>query len=109
MLDTLAEWLYANNSSQYEDYAETQRQVAEVQQQRNDQRFQQGKIGVLEYINRNLLIADSDDETAKAREAQASGWAFFKGTWLVWAALLVLLFLWMGGLSWIRGILARKS
>lgn len=108
--DKLGEFLYANTSSEYEDNAKLHEEVAIAQQQRLDQSYAKGNVGLLDYLTTSADISNAGSMTRDAKEKDGSGLNLLSGIpWYVWVIGLGAAFWYLGGFLWLKGILARNK
>ena len=108
--DKLGEFLYSNTSSELEDNAALHEEVARGQKAQLDRRYDEGKVGWLDYFGRRGEIADAGSMTRDYQEKTGSPWHVILGIpWYVWVVVLCAAFWYLGGFLWLKGILAKNK
>lgn len=104
---TFTDWLAATFYTSPED-VQTHQDVAAAQQQLLDQQLNSGKIGAYDYLKTSQDVQDAGNYTADFK-ASNSGFFSLLTTIPFWVWLIGVgaLFVWLGGLSLLKGVLKK--
>lgn len=93
-----------------EDEVQMHKDVAAAQQAILDRQYAEGKRGMFEYWGLSSDIKDAGSYQADFVAENSGLGGFLKSIpWWVYLAGAVALFVWLGGLVWLKGILARRA
>ena len=101
LVDYLSTWFVSDDSIQ------TQREVADAQQAILDRQYSEGKRGMFEYWGLSGEISDAG--TANADYVDENDNPLRIVPWWGWLALAGVVFWYLGGFTYLRGILAKKA
>lgn len=108
--DKIGEWLYSNFSTEFDANAKTHEQVAIAQQERLDASAERGNVGFFKYVEMSSEITDAGGMTRSAQKQMGSTANLLSGVpWWVWALIGGAAFVYLGGHTWLKGILAKKT
>ncbi len=108
--DNLGEFLYSNTSSELDANAALHEEVAAGQQAQLDRRYNDGKVGLLDYLNLSGDITDAGSMTRNYQKDTGSPLHVVAGVpWWVWVVGIGAAFWYLGGFIWLKGILAKNK
>lgn len=109
-LDKIGEWLYGNFSTELEDNAKTHEENAIAQQEDLDRSAERGNVGFFKYVELSSEISESGGATRGAQKKMGSTANLLSGVpWWVWAIIGGAAFVYLGGHTWLKGILAKNK
>ena len=101
LVDYLSTWFISD------DELQTHKDVAAAQQAILDRQVNEGKRGFFEYISLSSEVQAAGSDLAKYRDKNDNPLSVVP--WWVWVALVGCALWYLGGFTWLRGSLARKT
>ena len=109
LFNNLTDWLAANLYIS-NDELQMRKDVAAAQQAEVDRQFAEGKISFLSDLSLSADIQDAGSSEQKFVDANSGVGGFLKIVpWWFWIAAIIAAFWYLGGFSYLRGILKKKT
>lgn len=107
-MSTLVDYLSTRFVTQ--DSIDTQKQVADAQQAILDRQYAEGKRNVFDYYNLSSEVQAAGTANQKYVDENGGAFGFLKIIpWWLWLLVIGGIFFYIGGFSWLRNILKKKS